>query len=260
MEEEIKIQDLIEHIRFGTELKYDIKAYIIAIENLLDSYKKLKENYKRLSIEAQAIAFDEDNHDTETLMRVLLKQNQIKLENGEYKRQDFNWEENLYELGLMKKREKMFYIPDEECLDEYTKQLESQLKEYEELKKIFRKHSIKNETMYDGFCRLEEEIEEFKNQIKEILGIEENISNERLLDYIDLLVSENNRLEDIEDKKVQIEYQNVFNKGVKSIQEKIKEKIKTLEKLQKEFKDNEELRIKIIAYKELLERNEKTND
>lgn len=34
---------------------------------------------------------------------------------------------------------------------------------------------------------------------------------------------------------------------------KVKEKIKILEKLQKEFKDNEELRIKIIAYKELLE-------
>lgn len=34
---------------------------------------------------------------------------------------------------------------------------------------------------------------------------------------------------------------------------KIKEKIETLEKLQNEFKNNEELRIKIIAYKELLE-------
>ena len=34
---------------------------------------------------------------------------------------------------------------------------------------------------------------------------------------------------------------------------KVKEKIETLEKLQNEFKNNEELRIKIIAYKELLE-------
>lgn len=31
-EEEIKIQDLIEHIRFGTQLKYDMKSYILAIE------------------------------------------------------------------------------------------------------------------------------------------------------------------------------------------------------------------------------------
>lgn len=29
---EIKIQDLIEYIRFGTQLKYDIKDYIVAIE------------------------------------------------------------------------------------------------------------------------------------------------------------------------------------------------------------------------------------
>lgn len=33
----------------------------------------------------------------------------------------------------------------------------------------------------------------------------------------------------------------------------IEKKIEILEKLQKEFKDNEEIRIKIIAYKELLD-------
>lgn len=38
--------------------------------------------------------------------------------------------------------------------------------------------------------------------------------------------------------------------------QKVKDKIETLEKLQKEFHNNEELRIKIIAYKELLESNE----
>ena len=35
--------------------------------------------------------------------------------------------------------------------------------------------------------------------------------------------------------------------------QKVKDKIKILEKLQNEFLNNEELRIKIIAYKELLE-------
>lgn len=50
-----------------------------------------------------------------------------------------------------------------------------------------------------------------------------------IVNYIDILVSENNRLEDIEDKKVQIEYQNVFNKGVKSVEKKIQEKIKYAE-------------------------------
>ena len=122
-----------------------------AIETLLDLYKQEKEKNKRLNIEAQATAFMDCNKDTETLMRVLLKQRQIKLENGEYKRQDFDWEKNLMMLGLMKKREKTFYLPDEENIDEYTKQLENQLQEYNKLKEIFSKRNIKNETMYDGF-------------------------------------------------------------------------------------------------------------
>lgn len=42
-EEEIKIQNLIEHIRFGTQLKYDMKAYILALEGILDLYNKQKE-------------------------------------------------------------------------------------------------------------------------------------------------------------------------------------------------------------------------
>ena len=37
--EKIKIQDLIEHIRFGTQLKYDIKDYIYSIETLLTAYE-----------------------------------------------------------------------------------------------------------------------------------------------------------------------------------------------------------------------------
>ena len=38
------------------------------------------------------------------------------------------------------------------------------------------------------------------------------------------------------------------------MQDKIKAKIEVLEKLQKEFPNNDEIRIKIIAYKELLEK------
>ena len=38
--------------------------------------------------------------------------------------------------------------------------------------------------------------------------------------------------------------------------DKIKAKIEVLEKLQKEFPNNDEIRIKIIAYKELLEKEE----
>jgi hypothetical protein len=69
--------------------------------------------------------------------------------------------------------------------------------------------------------------ENFINQdkIKEILGIEEDINNEKLLSLLQTIVDENARLEDIEDRKVQIEYNNVFNKGVKSVEDKIKAKI-----------------------------------
>lgn len=46
--EEIKIQDLIEHIRFGTQLKYDIKDYIYSIETLLTAYEKEKEKNEKI--------------------------------------------------------------------------------------------------------------------------------------------------------------------------------------------------------------------
>lgn len=68
-----------------------------------------------------------------------------------------------------------------------------------------------------------------KDKILEILGIEEETDNEKILSLLQTLVDENNRLEDIEDRKVQIEYNNVFNKGVKSVEDKIKAKIKELE-------------------------------
>lgn len=68
-----------------------------------------------------------------------------------------------------------------------------------------------------------------KNKILEILGIEET-DDEKILSLLQTIVDENARLEDIEDKKVQIEYNNVFNKGVKSVEDKIKAKIKELEK------------------------------
>ena len=57
------------------------------------------------------------------------------------------------------------------------------------------------------------------------MEIEENIDNEKLLSLLQTIVDENARLEDIEDRKLQIEYNNVFNKGVKSVEDKIKTKI-----------------------------------
>ena len=75
-----------------------------------------------------------------------------------------------------------------------------------------------------------------KDKLKEILGIEETDS-EKILSLLQTIVDENNRLEDIEDRKVQIEYNNVFNKGVKSVEDKIKTKIEILRKQEKEEPD-----------------------
>ena len=149
--------------------KIDLKLQETENENLIQENKKMKEKYKRLSIEAQATAFHDMNKDTEGLLRVLLKQGEITLdEKGYYQRKDFDWEENLTMMGLMKKREKNFYIPDD-SLDEYTKQLENQLKEYNEMKEIFKKYYVMgNETMYDGCCKMQDEIDELKEENKEL--------------------------------------------------------------------------------------------
>lgn len=144
------------------------------IGDIINKNKELKEKYKRLSIEAQATAFHDMNKDTEGLLRVLLKQGEITLdEKGYYQRKDFDWEENLTMMGLMKKREKCFYIPDDECLDEYTKQLENQLKEYNEIKEIFKKYYVfDNETIYDGCIKMQDEIDKLKEELKEIKASE----------------------------------------------------------------------------------------
>ena len=90
-----------------------------------------------------------------------------------------------------------------------------------------------------------------KKKGEEILGIEEDINNEKLLSLLQTIVDENARLEDIEDRKVQIEYNNVFNKCVKSVEDKIKAKI---EELQEDIKysanplsiDNSKFGIKVL--------------
>ena len=96
--------------------------------------------------------------------------------------------------------------------------IEKQSKEIEELKTINQMQKYRIEV-------IDERELISKDIIKEILGIEENIDNEKLLSLLQTIVDENARLEDIEDRKVQIEYNNVFNKGVKSVEDKIKAKI-----------------------------------
>ena len=96
--------------------------------------------------------------------------------------------------------------------------IEKQQKEIEELKTINQMQKYRIEV-------IDERELISKDIIKEILGIEENIDNEKLLSLLQTIVDENSRLEDIEDRKIQIEYNNVFNKGVKSVEDKIKAKI-----------------------------------
>ena len=120
-------------------------------------------------------------------------------------------------------------------VNSYKGQFKRQQKEIEELKE-------KNKTQSDCAEPIER-IEEMvnmrwvnhkyisKDKILELLGIEEETDNEKILSLLQTLVDENNRLEDIEDKKVQIEYNNVFNKGVKSVEDKIKAKIEESELL-----------------------------
>ena len=98
--------------------------------------------------------------------------------------------------------------------------IEKQSKEIEELKKP--KYVINCKT--NEITKLTNDFVS-KDKIKEILEIEENIDNEKLLSLLQTIVDENARLEDIEDRKLQIEYNNVFNKGVKSVEDKIKTKI-----------------------------------
>ena len=106
------------------------------------------------------------------------------------------------------------------AIDNVLNLIEKQSKEIEELKKP--KYVINCKT--NEITKLTNDFVS-KDKIKEILEIEENIDNEKLLSLLQTIVDENARLEDIEDRKLQIEYNNVFNKGVKSVEDKIKAKI-----------------------------------
>lgn len=128
-------------------------------------------------------------------------------------------------------------------VNSYKGQFKRQEKEIEELKnEIMEKELIIDGMKEDRRIAVEEIKEQYfisKDKIKEILGIEEDINNEKLLSLLQTIVDENARLEDIEDRKVQIEYNNVFNKGVKSVEDKIKVKIEEYEKqIEKMEKDD----------------------
>lgn len=140
------------------------------------------------------------------------------------------------------------FLACENCEINWTQvqAIEKLLDKYKNLKEIEEEHRKEN-----GLLRVELEKNEekteltmklinanyiHKDKIKTILGVDTD-SEEALLSLLETIVDENNRLEDIEDRKVQIEYNNVFNKGVESVRNKIKEKIEELNKKeQKELK------------------------
>lgn len=110
-------------------------------------------------------------------------------------------------------------LATEKKTEEYIRSLESKLNKEKE----------KNKELLD------------KNKIIKILGFDENTSNDTIYRNIEILVSEFERLEDIEDRKVQVEYNFVFNQGVRSIEKKIKEKIEELEKQEDWYIENKSL-------------------
>lgn len=71
------------------------------------------------------------------------------------------------------------------------------------------------------------------DEIKEIIGYgkDEEVTKETIMSLLETMWEENNRLEDIEDRKVEVEYKNVFNKGVISVKDKIRNEIKELENI-----------------------------
>lgn len=103
--------------------------------------------------------------------------------------------------------------------------IEKQSKEIEKYKNVIDNREFTWKQKYEETFEYVKENFINQDKIKEILGIEEDINNEKLLSLLQTIVDENARLEDIEDRKLQIEYNNVFNKGVKSVEDKIKAKI-----------------------------------
>lgn len=87
--------------------------------------------YEKLVQVAIETAFDKENRDTELLLRRLLAMGKIRLIDGQYSRDPLDYEKHFRIDGIEYDREKMFFIENDK-LDEYTKQLETKVKNLEE--------------------------------------------------------------------------------------------------------------------------------
>lgn len=95
----------------------------LMIEDILRSLKEVRTNYDKLVKVAIETAFDEQNNDTEFLLRTLLSQGKILFDNE--KKEYVNPQKNkeLEVNGIMFTKEKIYLINDDK-LDDYTKQME----------------------------------------------------------------------------------------------------------------------------------------
>ena len=109
------------------DLKKNYNNYMEqSIEEL--SIDVLRNMYKDLVFIATETAFDEVNRDTEFLLRTLLLQHRINFNEESKQYQNPNWDKNFEVNGIKFEKEKIYLI-NEDRVDEYTKQLEYQLKE-----------------------------------------------------------------------------------------------------------------------------------
>ena len=143
------------------------------IENL--SIDVLKNMYKDLVYIATETAFDEVNRDTEFLLRILLLQHRINFNEESKQYENPNWDKSCEINGIKFEREKTYLI-NEDRVDEYTKQLEYQLKEknekiieLENMLKSILDLNIPTATLVKEFQRLEtleDETDELKLEIQ----------------------------------------------------------------------------------------------
>lgn len=147
------------------------------IEDL--SIDVLRNMYKDLVFIATETAFDEVNRDTEFLLRTLLLQHRINFNEESKQYQNLNWDKSCEVNGIKFEKEKTYLINDDK-IDEYTKQLEYQVKEKDkkinELEKMLKPIldlNIPINTLINEFERLNElednmEIEKLKSKDKKV--------------------------------------------------------------------------------------------
>ena len=136
-------------------MDYLSKNYNNYIEQPIEelSIDVLRNMYKNLVYIATETAFDEANQNTEFLLRTLLLQHRINFNEESKQYQNPDWDKSCEINGIKFEKEKIYLI-DEDRVDEYTKQLEYQLKEKD--KKI-----TELENMLKSVNKLEDNMEKF---------------------------------------------------------------------------------------------------